>query len=185
MGRGVTISAASPSDAALLHALTQQAWQGTVAPDSSAFRETPATLDAIFASGGGALLLRVDGEPAGSVRWLPVQHPLPTREVKRLGVLPALRGLGLARRLMNALLADAARAGVRRVQLGVRADQPRLIAFYQRHGFGLDTAVALSSINPLTAAPVTMSLRLGRPEAAGAGAQPSSLPSSHRADTER
>ena len=160
MAPRVTVVRASPADAALVHDLTQRAWLGTVAPDSSAFLETPATIEAVFAGGGGALLLRLDGEPAGSVRWLPVPHQLPSWEVKRLGVLPALRGRYLGERLMAALHVAAQAARIERIQLGVRADQPRLIDFYLALGYAPDPAVSLSSHNPRTAAPVTMSRRL-------------------------
>jgi ribosomal protein S18 acetylase RimI-like enzyme len=160
MAPRVTVVQASPADAALVHDLTQLAWIGTVAPDSSAFLETPASIEALFAGGGGALLLRIDGEPAGSVRWLPVPHPQASWEVKRLGVLPGLRGRYLGERLMAALHLAAQTVRVQRIQLGVRADQPRLIDYYRALGYEVDASVALSSFNPRTATPVSMSRRL-------------------------
>lgn len=171
--RRVTIDAATREDARLLHALTQSAWQGTVAPDSSAYRETPETVEAVFDAGGGAFLLRVDGQPAGAARWVPVPHALRSWEIKRAGVLPAWRGQGMAEPLVQALLSAARQHGVQRLQLGVRADQPRLIAFWRSFGFALDAQVALSSRNPLTAPAVTMS-RLIEPIDArpGDGASP-------------
>ena len=156
-----TVTAASAADAALVHELTQRAWRGTVAPDSSAFGETPADVAALFARGGGAFVLRLDGEPAGAVRWLPVPHQAPSWEIKRLGVLRQARGLGLGARLADAVESAALAAGVLRLQLGVRRDQPRLLAFWERIGFRADEAVRLSSRNPLTDPPVTMSRRLG------------------------
>jgi len=42
----------------------------------------------------------------------------------------------------------------------VRRDQPRLAAFWATLGFEADASVALSSHNPLTEPPVTMSRRL-------------------------
>lgn len=160
MGPRATVRAATAADAALVHAITQRAWHGTVADNSSAYRETEATVAALFAAGGGAFVLHLDGEPAGSVRYLPVPHALPSWEIKRLGLLREARGLGLGPLLANAVV-DAARAsGVRRLQLGVRVDQPRLLAFWNGLGFDPDDAVALSSHNPLTAPPVTMTRRL-------------------------
>jgi ribosomal protein S18 acetylase RimI-like enzyme len=160
MAPRVKVVRASPADAALVHALTQRAWLGTVAADSSACLESPATVEGVFAAGGGALLLRVDGEAVGSVRWLPVPHAVPSWEVKRLGVLPGLRGRYLGERLMAALHLAAQAARIERVQLGVRVDQPRLIDFYRALGDQPDPAVALSSHNPRSAPPVTMSRRL-------------------------
>jgi hypothetical protein len=45
----------------------------------------------------------------------------------------------------------------------VRADQPRLLAFYERLGYTLDASVQLSAHNPLTDPPVTLSRRLYGP----------------------
>jgi hypothetical protein len=102
------VTAATTADAALVHALTQRAWHGTVAANSSAYLETAADIEALFARGGAARA-----------------------------------------------------AGVGRLQLGVRRDQPRLVAFWATLGFEADASVALSSHNPLTEPPVTMSRRLG------------------------
>jgi GNAT superfamily N-acetyltransferase len=154
------VTAATAADAALVHALTQRAWHGTVAADSSAYRETPADVEALLARGGGAFLAHVDGEAAGSVRFVPVPHREPSWEIKRMGLLREARGFGIGA-LLAAAVEDAARAaGVRRLQLGVRRDQPRLVAFWATLGFEADASVALSSHNPLTEPPVTMSRRL-------------------------
>ncbi|MFM1989370.1 MAG: hypothetical protein RJA99_2327 [Pseudomonadota bacterium] len=158
-----TVHAATAADAALVHAITQRAWHGTVAADSTAYRETTATVEALFAAGGGAFVLRLDGEPAGSVRWLPVPHAPGSWEIKRLGLLREARGLGLGALLAEAVIEAARAAGARRLQLGVRVDQPRLLAFWNGLHFVPDDGVALSSHNPLTAPPITMSRRLEPP----------------------
>jgi hypothetical protein len=63
--------------------------------------------------------------------------------------------------MMAAAIERAARdACVLRLQLGVRADQPRLAAFRMALGFERDDTVSLSSPNPLTAPAVTMARRL-------------------------
>jgi GNAT superfamily N-acetyltransferase len=157
MPGGTRVVAATVDDAALLHALTQAAWQGTVAPDSSAFRETPRTLVDLFASGGGAFLLWVDDTPLGAVRWVPVAHTEPTWEIKRMGIPRPARGVGHGARLAAAVEAAARVAGIRRLQLGVRADQPRLRDFWLGLGFRPDDSVTLSSHNPATAPPITLS----------------------------
>jgi GNAT superfamily N-acetyltransferase len=153
-----TATAATAADDALVHDLAQRARHGTVDANSSAYRETPADVEALFSRGGGAFVARVDGEAAGSVRFVPVPHPEPSWESKRMALLRRARGLGA---LLAAAVEDAARAaGVRRLQPGVRRDQPRLVAFWVTLGFEADASVALSSHNPLTEPPVTMSRRL-------------------------
>ena len=164
MSGGPRIVAATVDDAALLHAITQAAWQGTVAPDSSAFRETPRTLVDLFARGGGAFLLGVDDIPLGAVRWLPVAHAEPSWEIKRMGIPRPARGAGHGARLAAAVEAAARAAGIRRLQLGVRADQPRLRDFWLALGFRHDDSVTLSSHNPETAPPITLSRALRDPD---------------------
>ncbi len=126
-------------------------------------RATAADVGALFVRGGGAFLLRLDGEPVGSVRWVPVPHAERSWEIKRLGVLREARGLGLGERLAAAVEGAARAAGVARLQRGVRRDQPRLLDFWRTLGFRSDATVALSSHNPLTAPPVTLSRRLSAP----------------------
>ena len=162
----VTVSAAAAADAALVHALTQRAWHGTVAANSTAYRETVATVEALFAQGGGAFVARLDGEPVGSVRFVPVVHAEPSWEIKRMGLLREARGHGLGMHLAEALEHAARAAGIRRLQLGVRIDQPRLIGFWAGIGFERDDTVTLSSHNPLTDPPLTMSRHLHPDEGA-------------------
>jgi len=94
------------------------------------------------------------------VRYVPVPHPVPSWEIKRMGLLREARGHGFGERLAEALEQAARAAGIRRLQLGVRVDQPRLIGFWAGIGFERDDTVTLSSHNPLTAPPLTMSRRL-------------------------
>lgn len=155
----IAIRPAAPDDAALMHRLSLQAWRGTVSPNSSLFDETVDYVAQILRNGGG-FILEVDGEPAGSVRHFPVGGDAAVWEVKRLGVIAAWRGRGLGERLMQAVADAAHRQGVRRLQIGIRADQPRLIRFYEALGFRLDDSVRLSAPNPRTAPAITMSRTL-------------------------
>lgn len=52
-----------------------------------------------------------------------------------MGVLPAYRGRGLGRKLIEKTLQAAQLAGFWRVELAVHADNPRAIALYERVGF--------------------------------------------------
>lgn len=56
-------------------------------------------------------------------------------DVQTIAVAPALRGQGQGRRLMNALLDEAAARGVRTVFLEVRADNPAARGLYASLGF--------------------------------------------------
>ena len=155
-GIGISVRAASPDDAALVHRLTLDAWTGTVAADSTLYDETTETVERVLAE-GGALILEVGGVPAGCVRYLPVAGDERCWEVKRLGVSRARRGRGLGLLLMEAVESLARERGVRRIQLGVRRDQPRLLAFYAAQGYRDDPSVRLGSSNPRTDPPYTLS----------------------------
>lgn len=86
------------------------------------------------AEGRGAfLVLYRDGEAVGcgAVRRLDPD----TAELKRMYVVPAARGAGLGRRLVEALEAEARRLGVRRLVLETGIRQAAAMALYQATGF--------------------------------------------------
>ncbi|MCU1482370.1 MAG: N(6)-L-threonylcarbamoyladenine synthase TsaD [Subtercola sp.] len=56
-------------------------------------------------------------------------------DIQTIAVSPDARGRGLGRRLMQALIAEAARRGARRVFLEVRADNPGAQHLYRTLGF--------------------------------------------------
>jgi GNAT superfamily N-acetyltransferase len=56
-------------------------------------------------------------------------------ELKRMFVVPEARGRGLARRMLAALEADAARAGRARMVLETGVRQPEAIALYESSGY--------------------------------------------------
>jgi GNAT superfamily N-acetyltransferase len=155
----VVLRPATPRDAGLMHRISLQAWRGTVDENSTLFDETEEYVAGILERGGG-FILWVDGEPAGSVRHFPTARDATVWEVKRLGVIARLRGHDLGRRLMDAVSAAALRAGVRALQIGVRADQPRLVRYYEAQGFSRDDSVLLSGNNPRTAPAITMTRQL-------------------------
>ena len=94
---------------------------------------------------------------AGStVSWsLGAQAQQPPR-IKRVGVLKTHRKLGLGIPLVEALESEARRRGYAGVQLGVRADQPRLMAFWSSLGYSLAEDVTLHTVNPLTPPPTML-----------------------------
>ncbi|MGH6741140.1 MAG: GNAT family N-acetyltransferase [Bradyrhizobium sp.] len=77
-----------------------------------------------------------DGAVVGWCDALP--KPLPIHRhvgVLGMGLLPAFRGLGIGRRLLQRALEAARAGGLSRVELTVREDNPGAIALYESAGF--------------------------------------------------
>lgn len=90
--------------------------------------------------GAGALLVEIDGEPAGYVHYRRRPAPDPVAdaqamEIARFYVDRRYHGTGVAYRLMDAMLARAAAEGARTVWLQVAEYNARALAFYARCGF--------------------------------------------------
>ena len=64
-----------------------------------------------------------------------VQRDATTAEIKRMYTLPAMRGRGLAGRLLAALEDEARELGARRLVLETGERQPESLAVYRRAGF--------------------------------------------------
>ena len=78
------------------------------------------------------LVVDVDGQAVGNVQltaWGEVG------EIGSLVVGAPFRQQGLAHQLLTAAIAQARRAGLQAVEIGVGADQPAILEFYQRVGF--------------------------------------------------
>ncbi|MCU1604998.1 MAG: GCN5-related N-acetyltransferase [Modestobacter sp.] len=87
-----------------------------------------------FAAPHGVFLVaEVGGTPAGCGGWR--VHGPGTVEVKRMYVEPGFRRHGIARRLLAALEATAARAGHREMLLNTGGRQPEALALYARAGY--------------------------------------------------
>ena len=120
MSEAVVVRAAVAGDAATLAAIIASAFEqyrGRLVPESGAFRETADTIFRELEDGGGAIIAEQYGEPLGCVMTRTVGRDL---YLGRLAVVPSARGRGIARRLVCAVEADAARRGLAGVQLGVR-----------------------------------------------------------------
>ncbi|TCS34008.1 ribosomal protein S18 acetylase RimI-like enzyme [Paucimonas lemoignei] len=149
------IREATLDDAQLLADLTRASWADKVAVTSSGHRETAVQVLQHLQQGGGLLLL-VDGQPAGSVRWLPQDSDSDVWDIVRMGILPAYRGRNLSQHLLEAVVHRAREANVRELHLAVRSDQQRLMDLYAAYGFELAPELEYVHGNPLEPAPYVM-----------------------------
>ena len=79
------------------------------------------------------LVAEVDGAPAGCGAWRSLGDG--RAEVKRVYVEPAFRRRGLAQVVVDAIEADATRAGIRSLVLNTGHRQPEAIALYAALGY--------------------------------------------------
>jgi GNAT superfamily N-acetyltransferase len=95
---------------------------------------SPSATPADFSAPGGTCLVGYDGDTpvaVGAVKRLDAQ----TAEVKRMYVVPDVRGRGIARALLAAL-EDAARTlGYRRARLDTGSQQAHALALYESAGY--------------------------------------------------
>jgi len=120
MSDRLVLRAATVADAPVLAATIAAAFEqyrGKLVPESGAFRETAEAIAAELAKGTGAIVAERNGEALGCVIVQEIEGDL---YLGRLSVLPAARGLGLAKRLVAAVEAEARRRGLPGVRLGVR-----------------------------------------------------------------
>jgi GNAT superfamily N-acetyltransferase len=141
----IVLREAGLEDASLLVHLTRSCWADKVAPNSTGHQESIARVEDDLMR-GGAFILFVNEEPAGSVRWLPLDDDTHVWEMRRMGVLPAFRGHALSQHLLEAVIHHALASGIEELRLGVRADQPRLVDLYSAYQFELAPEVDYSQI---------------------------------------
>lgn len=123
-----------PEDAAAVLAVIHAAFAAqevATVPPSGALRETTGSIGAAIAAGGGAGI-EEDGRLVAVVLWKEAEGGL---YFGRMGVLPARRGLGLARALIAAAEAEARRRGVGRVHVGVRLSLPGNRRLFEACGY--------------------------------------------------
>ena len=108
---------------AMGHELDLRYGDGGLSPAAAADFERPgvllvADLDGVPVGCGG---IRPNGEDAG--------------EVKRMYVDPTVRGKGIARTLLTALVAHAREVGMRRLMLETGTEQPEAVGLYESEGW--------------------------------------------------
>ncbi len=99
--------------------------------------------------GRGAFLVAYAGDKplaCAAIRLLDAD----TAEIKRMYVEPSVRGLGLGRRLLGALEAEARVLGVKQIVLETGPRQPEAIALYSRAGFSEIAAFGEYVSSPLS-----------------------------------
>jgi ribosomal protein S18 acetylase RimI-like enzyme len=131
----VEIRHARPADIAAVRAMMREyiEWIALYL----AFQEINAELDGLpgdYAPPRGVLLVAAGGDRYAGMIAL---RPFDTRicEMKRLFIRPEARGLGLARRLIDALLAEARRLGYAEIRLDTLPMMGAAQALYEAMGF--------------------------------------------------
>lgn len=102
-------------------------------PPSTASTETPETVSAVLATGGG-IFATVDGQPAGSILVAPA-GTAGVATLQRVSVHPDHQRHGVASAMVGAAERLAARLGYRRLELFARSELPELITFWRHRGF--------------------------------------------------
>ena len=102
-----------------------------VDPPPPALSETPAKVAAALAEGFGVLAL-VEGRPAGIVI---VSVDGPMAGIHRVSVSPGYQRLGIAAAMVEVSIELLTARGVAAVELIARAEFPRVVSWWQRHGF--------------------------------------------------
>lgn len=90
----------------------------------------------MIAKGNPQFVALADGEVVG---WCDIsRHSFPSHAHAGnlgMGIIPAYRGRGIGRKLIETTLRAAFDAGIERVELSVHADNDRAIALYEKVGF--------------------------------------------------
>jgi ribosomal protein S18 acetylase RimI-like enzyme len=109
------------------------------------FEAEVARLPGDYAPPRGALLLaRVSGKPAGCVALRPLDDT--TCEMKRLYIRPEFRGLGMGRKLAEAVVRSASAIGYRTMRLDTLSSMHAARALYHSLGF---VEIAAYRFNPV------------------------------------
>lgn len=89
----------------------------------------------IIKPGGEIFTALVDGVPGGVCALAISNNPAYDYELEKLAVTPAMQGLGLGRRLVNAVIAEARRRGGRTLYIETNTKLPPAIHLYESSGF--------------------------------------------------
>lgn len=132
----LVVSLASPPDAAGMVEVIHAAFSARprLDPPSSAIDETPASVAAALARGGG-IFATVGGRPAGVIL---LERDSQTRaSLHRVSVHPDFQRHGIASTMVTAAQDYAAELGCTEVELFAREELAELIAFWRHRGFAV------------------------------------------------
>jgi ribosomal protein S18 acetylase RimI-like enzyme len=127
--------AESPGAIALVRQLWGEYWESLGLPiDFQGFGDELQRLPGVYADKGGALLLAFDSnQPAGTIAMRRLDGT--SGEVKRLYLRPKFRGLGLGRRLLEAVIAQATAVPYECLYADTLPSMMEALNLYQRVGF--------------------------------------------------
>lgn len=126
-----TLDAADAEEAAEVIRASFSVQSRETSPPSGALSETTGSVAGKIAGGGGFGVV-CDGRLVAVLIW---QIDSDAAYVGRVSALPAFRGHGLTRRLMEACEAAARGRGARRMRLRVRLALPKNERLFQQFGF--------------------------------------------------
>ena len=127
----VEVTRVGPERAADVHAVVRAAFSARPAldPPADALAETEDSIAAALGKDGGLLAVH-EGEPAGA---LVLDRDGDTLFLRRVGVVPYVQHLGVARALVEAALEAA--VGCRRIAVVAREELPGTVRFWRHEGF--------------------------------------------------
>jgi GNAT superfamily N-acetyltransferase len=132
----VVLRDAAAEDAEIVASLVRAAFEeyrGLLQPPSGGHSETDESVRSKLES-SWAIIASVDGQDAGCIFYEPAGECM---YLHRLGVLPAFRGSGVGRTLVEAVEARAKEDGYKGIRLGTRIVLSKNRAFYERQGYRL------------------------------------------------
>lgn len=151
----ILIREATPEDAALIAELTRKSWADKAAPSSRGHTEEAQRVAEDLLRGGGFVLLK-DNEPAGSVRWKPLDTETGVWEIYRMGIIPEFRGQRLSEELVEAVIHRALVADISEIRLAIHYGQSKLVDLYASLGFEIAPELEYTRSNPQEAPSILM-----------------------------
>lgn len=155
MLKKVVVREAVLEDARLIADLTRKAWAGKCPPTARGHRDTWVNVSEDLHR-GGAFILTVDGTPAGSLRWAPVDEDESIWKIRRLGVVPAFCGHNLSQHLVEAVIHHAQLCDVTELRLFLHRYLEPLTPLYEAYGFEPAPEMEFSTRDTLDPPPLMM-----------------------------